>query len=228
MTLIGGGAVGAQDLYDALALAPICVAADSGADVAVQAGIDLAAVIGDMDSIAPATRAQIPDSKFHKIPEQMSTDFDKALRNIAAPCIIGVGFSGKRVDHQLGVLHTLVMRPEAACIILGADDIIFLCPRMFTLPLEPGTRVSLFPLGAVMGRSQGLEWPIEGLEFAPWGASGTSNRATGDLHLEMDDPFMLCILPRRFLGAVTERLAGMPAPARWPARAEQYKDPPQS
>lgn len=227
VTLIGGGAVGAGDLETALALAPTCVAADSGADVALQAGVTLAAAIGDMDSISPESVAQIPTDKFHKIPEQMSTDFGKALRNISAPCIIAVGFSGARIDHQLGVLHTLVMYPDVACVVLGAEDIIFVCPPRFELPMAPGTRVSLFPMGTVTGRSEGLQWPIEGLEFAPSVMSGTSNCATGDLKLWMEATCMLCILPRRFLAAVTKRLAGLPSDARWPARAEPHRDPPQ-
>ncbi|MDW3222915.1 MAG: thiamine diphosphokinase [Paracoccaceae bacterium] len=225
VTLVGGGAVGTQDLTAALTLAPVCVAADSGADIVLQAGIELAAVIGDMDSIAPASVAQIPPERFHKIPEQMSTDFGKALRNISAPCIIAVGFSGARIDHQLGVLHTLVMYPDVACVVLGAEDIIFVCPPQFELPMASGTRVSLFPMGPVTGRSEGLQWPIEGLQFAPSCMSGTSNCATGDIQLQMDAPLMLCILPRRFLGDVTERLAGLPIHARWPARAERRRDP---
>ncbi|WP_299854306.1 thiamine diphosphokinase [uncultured Roseobacter sp.] len=225
VTLVGGGAVGPEDLQAALALAPVCVAADSGADVVLAAGIELTAVIGDMDSISPEAQAQIPTPRFHKIPEQMSTDFDKALRNISAPVVLAVGFCGRRIDHQLGVLHTLVMRPDVACLLLGDEDVIFLCPPAIEIPMAPGTRVSLFPMGEVRGVSQGLEWPIEGLTFSPTGTSGTSNRATGDLRLEVDAPLMLCILPRRFLAAVTERLAALPDHARWPARAAPHRDP---
>ncbi|MEM9639043.1 MAG: thiamine diphosphokinase [Pseudomonadota bacterium] len=228
VTLIGGGAVGDGDLEAALALAPTCVAADSGADAAMRAGVELAAVIGDMDSISAAAQRHIPRARQHRIPEQMSTDFDKALRHISAPLVIAVGFSGLRIDHQLAALHTLVMRADVACLMLGAEDVIFVCPRRFDLPMPAGTRVSLFPMGRVMGRSTGLEWPIEGLDFAPDGVSGTSNRATGDLHLEMDQPKMLCILPRRFMAAVAENLAALPASARWPARAAPRKDPPPS
>lgn len=228
VTLVGGGAVGSQDLQIALALAPVCVAADGGADVAVRAGFEPTAVIGDMDSISDEVRAQIPASRFHEIPEQMSTDFDKALRNIDAPFVVAVGFSGHRIDHQLGVLHTLVMRADVNCVVLGAEDIIFVCPQELSLPMAPGTRVSLFPMGEATGRSRGLEWPIDGLMFSPTGVSGTSNRATGDLHLQLDAPTMLCILPRGFLAEVSKQLAALPAHARWPAPAKPHRDPPPS
>ncbi|MEP2640808.1 thiamine diphosphokinase [Roseobacter sp.] len=225
VTLVGGGAVGRNDLAAALALGPTCVAADSGADVALDAGVDPHAVIGDMDSISPAGRARIPAARVHTIAEQDSTDFDKALRSISAPLIIAVGFCGRRVDHQLAALHTLVMHPDVPCLMVGEEDVIFLCPRDFELATEPGARVSLFPMGAVTGRSQGLEWPIEGLDFAPDGRSGTSNWATGPVRLQMDAPAMLCLVPRRFMAEVAQRLMQLPEHARWPARVGQHTDP---
>ncbi|MGC3939369.1 thiamine diphosphokinase [Roseobacter sp. EG26] len=228
ITLVGGGAVGKDDLQLALDIAPTCVAADSGADVALAAGVELSAVIGDMDSISEAARRRIPSSKFHRIPEQMSTDFDKALRHIETPLVLAVGFMGRRVDHQLASLHTLVMRPDRPCLILSDRDVIFLCPRVFKLDVSAGTRVSLFPMGEVHGRSEGLEWPIDGLTFSPTGTSGTSNRATGDLVLEVDAPSLLCILPRELIRPVAQKLVALPEHARWPARAERYKDPPPS
>ncbi|MBW4710247.1 thiamine diphosphokinase [Roseobacter sp. YSTF-M11] len=224
VTLIGGGAIGPDDLRVALDIAPTCVAADSGADAALQARVELTAVFGDMDSISEAARAQIPEERVHLIPDQISTDFDKALRNIDAPLVVAVGFMGRRVDHQLAALHTLVMRPDRPCVILSDEDVIFLCPQDFDLPTPVGTRVSLFPMGDVQGRSEGLQWPIDGLAFSPSGTSGTSNRTTGDLKLVVEAPLLLCFLPRRFIRPVAQRLAAQPRHARWPARAERCKD----
>lgn len=228
VTLVGGGAVSQEDLTAAFALAPTCIAADSGADAVLAAGLPLDAVIGDMDSISEAALGQIPPAKQHRIAEQDSTDFDKALRHISAPLVIAVGFAGRRIDHQLAALHRLAMRPEVLCLVVCAEDIVFLCPRDLQLPVPPGTRVSLFPMGAVSGRSEGLEWPIEGLRFAPDGRSGTSNRATGAVRLQMDGPAMLCILPRRFMAEVAALLARLPPSARWPARSEPRRAPPES
>ncbi|ABG31525.1 thiamine diphosphokinase [Roseobacter denitrificans] len=225
LTLIGGGEATADDLASALALAPTCVAADSGAHLALEAGVDLAAVIGDMDSISASARARIAPQRFHHIAEQDSTDFDKALRHIKAPLIIAVGFSGGRVDHGLAALNTLVCRADRHVVLLGAQDIIFLCPPAFQVPTPEGTRVSLFPMGAVQGRSEGLFWPIDGIDFAPGARTGTSNRATGPVSLEMDAPVMLCIMPRAFLQPVVQALS---ATRRWPAPAAPHKGPLQS
>jgi hypothetical protein len=90
-----------------------------------------------------------------------------------------VGFTGARLDHELAVFHSLVARPEhaASC---SASGLVF-APRPARLDLPPGTRVSLFPMTAVTGRSEGLRWPIDGLDFHPAHRIGTSNAATGGM-----------------------------------------------
>jgi thiamine pyrophosphokinase len=201
-------------------MAPTCVAADGGADLALQAGVDLVAVIGDMDSISPEARAQIPSDRLHRIAEQDSTDFDKALRNVSAPLVIAIGFTGGQADHALAALHTLVVRCHRQVILLGAQDILFLCPPRLSLMLQEGTRVSLFPLGPVRGTSTGLKWPIDGIDFAPGQRSGTSNCALGDVVLTVEKPHMLCILPRGLIQQVASALQALEASGQWPARAE--------
>lgn len=228
VTLIGGGIVHDLDIKDAVSLAPICVAADGGADVALASGVELAAVIGDFDSISPETQATLPQHLQHRIVEQESTDFDKALRNIDAPLVLAIGFSGGRFDHQLAVLSVLAAYPDRSCILVGQTELTLLCPPVLDLSLDPGSVVSLFPLGPVQGTSTGLEWPIDGLHFDPLGRIGTSNRATGPVHLEVDAPHMICFLPREVLPNLMQALAQAPRSARWPARAGRYKDQHQS
>ncbi|MEM1075126.1 MAG: thiamine diphosphokinase [Pseudomonadota bacterium] len=219
LTLLGGARARIDDLTLALALAPTCVAADSGAHLALEAGVDLAAVIGDMDSLSDAARGKIPVDRIHYIAEQDSTDFDKALRTVAAPLVVAVGFTGGQIDHALAALETLVRRCDRAVVLLGRRDVVFLCPRRFLLPMDADTRVSLFPMAAVSGTSQGLYWPIDGIRFAPGQRSGTSNKSTGDIKIEVDAPDMLCILPRRFIQPVVSMLLALPETARWPVRA---------
>ncbi|MFT4708421.1 MAG: thiamine pyrophosphokinase, partial [Ascidiaceihabitans sp.] len=48
---------------------------------------------------------------------------------------------------------------------------------------------------------------------------GTSNRAVGPLQLTMSGTGMLCIVPRRMLGAVIQALVSQRARATWPAPA---------
>ena len=206
VTLLGKGEVTGTALDEALALAPILVAADGAAALALRLGRVPAAVIGDLDSVDAATRARLPVETLHRVAEQETTDFDKCLRHIRAPLILGVGFAGLRLDHELAAYNALVRLADRRCILIGPVDICFHAPPRLALDLAPGTRVSLFPLAPVRGRSQGLRWPIAGLRFAPDGRIGTSNETTGPVSLAFDAPGMLVILPKSVLRAAMAAL----------------------
>ncbi len=207
VTLSGGGPFSARDLGLALARAPVAVAADSGADRLLRLGVSPTAVIGDMDSISDAARAVIPSDRLHLVAEQLTTDFDKALRLIEAPLVLALGFAGARLDHGLAAMTTLIARAERICILIGPKDLVFAAPPRLDLHLAPGEPLSLFPMAPVTGRSAGLEWPIDGIAFAPDGMIGTSNRVSrGHVVLEFDRRGMLVILPRRRLDAAIRAL----------------------
>lgn len=213
LTLIGGGNLEKTDIARALEIGERVVAADGGANAAIKAGVTPHAVIGDFDSLTPETRDALPPDTLHWIDDQNSTDFDKCLGNIATPLILGVGFTGARMDHQLAAINSLVRHPGQRCILLGRDDIAFLAPPSFAIDLPAGTPVSLFPMGAVEGVSDGLHWPIAGLTFTPDGKIGTSNAATGPVSVSFTAPKMILILPADFFEATAEAL--MNTTPRW-------------
>ncbi|MDF3414238.1 thiamine diphosphokinase [Sulfitobacter sp. M57] len=219
VTLVGGGEATPQDLAEALTLAPVCVAVDGGAALALRCDVAPAAVIGDFDSVSDRDLAGVPAHRQHRIAEQDSTDFEKALSRVATPVVLGVGFLGGRVDHQLAAFHTLAARCERPCVLLGREEVVCLAPPAISLPTQVGDVVSLFPLAAVAGQSTGLEWPIQGLAFDPLTQIGTSNRATGPVTLQMQTAAMILILPRRLMPELLSALS-QTATARWPARAE--------
>ncbi|MHA6262669.1 thiamine diphosphokinase [Arenibacterium sp. CAU 1754] len=206
VTLVGGGIVGSEDLALALQHAPTLVAADSGAGPVLDAGLMPDAVIGDFDSLSIGDRARIPQERLFLIDEQDSTDFDKALRHIAAPLVVAVGFLGARVDHQLAAFNALVRLQDRPCVMLGPHEAIFHVPARLSLNLSDGDVVSLFPMSPVRGRSKGLEWPIDDLHLSPNGRVGTSNRARGPIQLEMDGPGLLALVPRSAFGSVISTL----------------------
>ena len=206
VTLLGGGAAEASLLHEALGLAPVLIAADGGANMAVAEGLTPDLVIGDFDSVTEETLAAIPAERQLRVPEQETTDFEKCLSRIVAPFVLGVGFMGARADHTLAVWNALIRHRDRRCILIGSEDVAFAAPNQLTLPLEPGTRVSLFPMAAVSGTSRGLRWPIDGIDFAPWGRVGTSNEALGALELAFSGPGMLVILPKACLGLVIAHL----------------------
>jgi thiamine pyrophosphokinase len=220
VTLVGGGPVSKAELRLATARAPRILAADGGADRALAAGYTPEAVVGDFDSISDRAKATLGAARLFPIREQMTTDFDKALRSVDAPFTLALGFTGARVDHGLAVFNSLVRHGDRRCLVIGPRDVIFHAPPRLTLTLKHGDRLSLFPMAPVTGRSTGLEWPIDGLAFAPAGLIGTSNRVTASIvQLDMDGPGMLVILPRArldaalrsLLGAAWQPLAALPA-----------------
>ena len=192
VTLVGGGVVGSDDLKWALARAPLLVAADGAAETVLAAGYLPDAVIGDMDSVGPARRLIAPDRLF-EIAEQDTTDFEKCLARITAPGVLAIGFLGKRLDHSLATLSTIARR-RSRCLLIGPKDVAFAAPARVDLDLKAGTRVSLFPFAPVTGRSNGLRWPIDGLELSPTGRIGTSNEALG--HVSLHAEGLIVLLPR--------------------------------
>ena len=198
VTLAGGGPFGKSALARALRFAPRIVGADGGADRLLALGAEPEAVIGDFDSISAAAKGRLAGRLF-PIAEQETTDFDKALRSIAAPFVLGLGFAGARLDHGLAVLNALARAPERRALILSPQDVTFLAPLEMELALPTGTRLSLFPMGAVEAESSGLRWPLQGLKFAPDGMIGTSNEVSGPVRLRFSAAKMLVILPVRYL-----------------------------
>ncbi|MCT4555477.1 MAG: thiamine diphosphokinase [Pelagimonas sp.] len=216
LLLVGGGEINPEALRAALDRCDLVVAADGGAARLLDLGVVPDAVIGDMDSLAPALQAQLPPGVLHPIAEQDSTDFDKCLRNIRAPLIEAHGFLGARVDHQLAVMSVLARRPDSRCLLVGSHDVIALVPPQLALEAEAGQRVSLYPMTSVQGRSTGLRWEIDGLDLAPTGIISTSNEATGPVSLTMTSPGLLIILPVTCRAALAQGLRAAPS---WPSHA---------
>ena len=221
--MVGGAGAEAAEVLSflraepALQGAPV-VAADGGAGLALAAGLTPDAVIGDFDSLTGADRARLDPATLHHVTEQETTDFDKALRMTRAPVVVGAGFLGGRIDHQLAALTVLARHPDRLCVLAGAEDVLCLCPPDLSLHLTAGDRLSLYPLAEVRGRSDGIDWPIDGLTLRPDDRSGTSNRVTsGPVRLRIETPGMLLILPRPALRPLLEALSR--SAAQWPARA---------
>lgn len=202
VTLLGGGELAAGTVSELMTLAPNLVACDGAAASALAAGVVPDRVIGDLDSLDPETRAALDPATVFAIDEQDSTDFDKALRTTEAPLILGAGFMGGRLDHELACYNSLVRHPDKRCILVGEIDICFHAPGPVALALPPGCRVSLFPMAAVEVDGTGLEWPLDRLALAPWGRVGTSNRAVADrVEIAPSGDGLLVILPRAALRA---------------------------
>ena len=149
LVLVGGGPCGAADLALAKGIVIVLLRLMGAQTRLLAHDIMPEAVIGDLDSISVQARSQISPDRLHLIAEQNSTDFEKCLRHISAPLILGLGFTGGRIDHQMAVFHGLLRYCHQRCMLLGSEDVVFLAPPEMSLELPEQTRVSLFPMGAV-------------------------------------------------------------------------------
>lgn len=207
VTLVGDGHVNKVDLAEALAHAPVLVAADGGANKCLIHGKHPVAVIGDFDSLSKETESVLQDAQLIRIAEQDTTDFEKCLTSVDAPFIIAVGFTGGRKDHELAAFSALARKVGPPTLILAGEDIIFAAPLSFSVSLPVGTRVSLFPMTEITGQSEGLFWPLDGVTLSPLGQVGTSNRTTGPVKIEFDQTGCLVMTPRAALQQVLAAVA---------------------
>ena len=210
ITIVGGAHFSQRLLMESLERAPIVYAADGGANLCMQYGCQPKQVIGDLDSLSPSLRSKIDPSRVIHVAEQDTTDFEKLLIRVDAPFMLAIGFMGGRIDHQMAVQTVLTAYAHRKIICVGDEEVMFVLPPEIDLPLDAGTRVSLYPMAPVQLRSTGLYWPTDGLSFAPDGQIGTSNQATGPVTLWPSAPRMLVVLPKNCLDIAIDAVQAVP------------------
>ena len=204
VTLVGGGRATVQDLQWARRLAPNLVCADGGADFTLASGFSPDLIVGDMDSIKSETLA-LHSGRSIRFIDQNYNDFDKCIASVSAPFMIGVGFTGLRMDHELSALARLAKERHRQIVLLGECDACFRAPKRFAMQLPRGTRFSMFPFSRTIAKSVGLFWPIDKLTLDPVGQASTSNKTTGDLvEIRVETGDVLVLLPKSFLPRVVE------------------------
>lgn len=210
VTLVGGGALTPEMLAEARAIAPDLVAADSAADRLAEMRLTPRAVVGDMDSIAEPERWQGGTTHFIRLAEQESTDFEKCLYATEAPFYLAAGFTGRRVDHMMAAFNAVLRHAAKSVVLIGEEEVMALAPpgRRLRLGVQPGAIVSIVPLVPVAAtHCRGLEYPVRGLDFAPDGRTGTSNRAAQPVvEMTFDRPGAMLMLERRYLATLVGAL----------------------
>ena len=178
--LVGGGDIDWERLEYVLGLGYTVVAVDSGADALRNAVVQPDVIIGDMDSISD-TRGWPAQTKIVEIPEQDSTDFEKAVYTTFAPLYLAFGFLGQRLDHSLAALHCLAKyRTRKSIVLIDRVDLIFAPTVPLSIDLPRNLRFSINPLAPVTFHSStGLRYPLDGLTLEAGVAIGASNTVTG-------------------------------------------------
>lgn len=166
--------------------APLIVAADGGARVALHYGFTPHIVLGDMDSLPPdeLNRLAASGTVIQRYPpEKEETDLEIALKWAAGQAVAAIhiiGGIGDRLDQTLANIYLLAL-PELHNIetdfLAGRQSTRLWEPGIHTLNGAPGDTVSLIPMGtAVHGvTTENMYYPLtdETLMFGP--ARGISN-----------------------------------------------------
>lgn len=211
LVIVGGGAFDEYLLHQLAANGAHLVGADGGADVIRAAGLRPQAIIGDFDSLEdPADWDE--RTRLVRLPEQETTDFEKALYSTTAPVTVALGMTGRRFDHTLAALDAVARYARQRAIILVDEvDIALVLGGPFGFRVEYGTRVSIHPLTPTrFRRSTGLKYALDGLSLSPGVRTGTSNMAeaaTFSIEPEPGDAgTYLLILERHWLWKLIDRL----------------------
>jgi thiamine pyrophosphokinase len=185
LLVVGGYGPPTRVLAHCGADADIVIAADSGLESAMAAGIDPDLVVGDMDSLSvsallnrfAAERKRIlPADK-----DETDTEFGfRTLQDMGCTEIVIAGGGGGRIDHMLAIAMLFERDNHPRRWITEKEDILFIEGTMEFIG-RIGETLSLFPIGAVADamHSEGLKWPLDGLKFRR-GYGGISNLIVRD------------------------------------------------
>ena len=157
------------------------LAADGGLNAAIKAGLLPQMVIGDMDSVADLDQLPVSVRQI-RLSGQDDTDFEKCLRLVKAPLIVGIGFLDGRLDHSLAALDAMArLEHERPVLLAGSNDVVLRLRGNIKLSLDRGCRVSIWPLGCQhFIRSEGLDWPLDDLTMHVGHSTSTSNRTNAE------------------------------------------------
>jgi thiamine pyrophosphokinase len=187
IVIVGGGGPpsggGAQEL--ATEAASAVIAADSGLEAALKLGLDVTAVVGDMDSVDPATLAEatVAGVPVERHPEakdatDLALALDAALARDPERIVVVTG-AGDRLDHTLS-LAQLLASPRTAGVDVDAwigNAHLSVIRDVGVLRGAPGDLVSLVPLnGPALGVvTDGLLYPLHSEDLPVGSTRGVSN-----------------------------------------------------
>jgi thiamine pyrophosphokinase len=229
LVAVGGAPEGAVRLPE-LPAGSVVVAADAGLAGLRARGVAVHHVVGDLDSVAPATvaAAEAAGAVVHRHhADKDATDLELALDlvvdELAGPGLerlLVVGPGGGRLDHLLADVALLsaprLAALEVAAHLDGATVQVVRPGRHVALVAPRGAQVSLLPMhGPADGvTTHGLRWPLVDAHLAAGTTRAMSNEVT--------DPPATVQLSRGVLVAVEP---GTPAP-QIPPRATPYDPTP--
>ena len=159
--------------------AALVIAADGGLLRAQAAGIQVHALVGDLDSLSETPFPQGLRVLKHPI-EKDATDLELALDyaiSLSPEKVHLFGALGGRLDHMLANLNLLERYDVPITIHHGREALHAVSGKLVLEDARVGDRVSLIPLSSeVTGvHTQGLRWPLNGGTLRRASSRGISN-----------------------------------------------------
>jgi thiamine pyrophosphokinase len=166
------------------ATADVVVCADGGANRARGVGIKPDIILGDLDSLSLATRRFYKDTPIFEIPDQESTDLEKAILfciALGAASADILGALGGRIDHitgSLGCFKRFGKKIELRFIDQYGE--LSRIQNSVRLKTRRGQKISLIPLDRCTGvTTRNLKYPLRNDILETGVREGISNEATG-------------------------------------------------
>jgi len=166
----------------------LVIAADSGLHGAIDLGLRVNVVIGDMDSVDKAVLAAVEanGTTVTQLPrDKDSTDAELALLKaveMGASKFVLITKGGGRLDHELGVFAVLQNPSLRHCTIeaLWDNSILHLIhgPASVTITGNVGSNVGLIAAGGTASgiSTAGLKWALTNESLTPHSSRGISNQ----------------------------------------------------
>ena len=173
-------------LAEMAATASPLLAADGGANHLARLGLRPTAVVGDLDSISPETRAWLGEEIMVSRPDQDRIDLDKALEyafdELGITSLIVLAALGGRTDHDLGNLGLLARLALGERLVFeAADQRVLAVAGEISLAAIPGETWSFWTFDpSVRVTVDGVRWPIENVSIDAARHPSISNEATND------------------------------------------------
>jgi thiamine pyrophosphokinase len=190
VVIVAGSRLSAELDPGLLEEADLLIAVDGGADAVAAAGVMPSLLIGDMDSVAGATRTIFEDAGIEIVLLETAkdeTDTEAAMRLAvdrgASEITVYGALGGPRLDHLVGNLLLLSSPWLAGVPVRMVDDSheVFLANGDVIFAGRKGDIVSLLPLTPRVFnvRTQGLLYPLVGEPLLQSATRGVSNEMTG-------------------------------------------------
>ena len=185
--IVIGGLAPDRRLANILDKPDVVVAADAGLHHAIDLGLRVNVVVGDMDSVDQAllVGAEVNGVEVIRAPRDKDlTDTELALRHAAergATRLTVVTGGGGRLDHQLGVIASLAHRDLAHCVVAAWWDTaridVLHGPNSVEVTGNVGEIIGLHAFGGEARgvTTNGLKWNVDRETFPAHSSRGVSN-----------------------------------------------------